>query len=70
MKATIPKIWIDDEAIYIRTDKGEVYRELFSEYSKLREASPAQRANYEFDNIGIHWEDLDEDLSYRGFMNK
>ena len=41
MKVTIPKIWMDDKAIYIQTDKGKVYKELFSKYPKLREATPA-----------------------------
>ncbi len=68
MKTTITKVWTDAEAVYIRTDKGEVYGEQFADYPRLADADPAQLARFESDNIGIHWEELDEDLSYRGFM--
>jgi len=70
METKIVKVWIDSEAVYIQTDKGEVFYECFADYPLLREASPSQRANFEFDNIGIRWEELDEDLSFNGFINK
>jgi len=68
MKTKIVKIWIDNEAVYIQTNKGDIFNERFANYSRLQTASPLQLANFEYDNIGIHWKDLDEDLSYRGFM--
>jgi len=70
MKAKIVKVWIDNENVYIETDKGEIFNERFADYPRLREALPSQRANFEYDNIGIHWEELDEDLSFNGFINK
>jgi hypothetical protein len=66
----IVRVWIDDNAVYIETDRGDIYSELFSDYPRLRNAIPSQRSNFEFDNIGIHWEELDEDLSYNGFLSK
>jgi hypothetical protein len=68
MKTTITKVWTDAEAVYIRTDTGEVYGERFADYPRLADADPEQLARFESDNIGIRWEELDEDLSYRGFM--
>ena len=32
-------------------------------YPRLQRASAAERANYEIMPMGIHWPDLDEDLS-------
>ena len=69
-KTEIVKIWIDSEAVYIQTNKGDVFNEQFANYPRLRTASHSQLANYEYDNIGIRWEELDEDLSYRGFMKQ
>ncbi|MDR2586253.1 MAG: DUF2442 domain-containing protein [Prevotellaceae bacterium] len=66
----IVKVWTDDNAVYIQTDKGEIYSEQFSNYPRLRTALPSQRSNFECDNIGIRWVDIDEDLSYYGFMCK
>ncbi|MDP3588320.1 MAG: DUF2442 domain-containing protein [Sulfuricurvum sp.] len=39
-------------------------------FPKLNHASPKQRNNYEIlgDGEGIHWEELDEDLSVKGFL--
>jgi Protein of unknown function (DUF2442) len=37
-------------------------------YPRLRSASAAQRANYEIMPMGIHWPDLDEDLSVAGML--
>ena len=68
MKTKIHKVWIDDEAVYIQTNKGEVFNEQFANYPRLHTASPLQRSNFEYDNIGIRWKELDEDLSYRGFF--
>ena len=68
MEHNIVKVWIDDKAVYIKTDKGDVYSELFSDYPRLRYAAADMRANFEYDNIGIRWEELDEDLCYAGFM--
>jgi hypothetical protein len=70
MKTTIVRVWIDNEAVYIQTDKGKIYHEQFEKYFRLHTASPLQRSNFEYDNIGIRWKELDEDLSYKGFMMK
>ena len=70
MKQKIVRVWIDDKAVYIETEKGEIYSEKFSDYPRLRYAIPSQRSNFECDNIGVRWEELDEDLSYNGFFRK
>jgi hypothetical protein len=70
MNTTIDKVWIDSDFVYIQTSIGEVFCECFADYPRLHVALPAQRANFECDNIGIHWEELNEDLSYKGFMKK
>jgi len=37
-------------------------------YPRLKGASDAQRANFEIMPMGIHWPDLDEDLSVAGML--
>ena len=34
-------------------------------YPRLLTATPQQRANYELSPFGVHWPDIDEDLSSR-----
>jgi Protein of unknown function (DUF2442) len=37
-------------------------------YPRLQKASAAARANYEIMPMGIHWPDIDEDLSIAGML--
>jgi len=37
-------------------------------YPRLQNASAAQRANFEIMPMGIHWPDIDEDLSVAGML--
>lgn len=37
-------------------------------YPVVRDASPAERNHIELSYTGLHWPDLDEDLSVRGFL--
>jgi hypothetical protein len=68
-KNEIKNVWLTDEAIFIETNDGRKEKELFSEFPRLRFASPEQRKKYTLDYFGIRWETLDEDLSYDGFFH-
>jgi len=64
----VEKIWLTDDAVWIRTKDGREACEYFAEYPRLKYATPEQRANYTADDFGINWPDIDEDLSYEGFF--
>ncbi len=64
---TIKKIWFDNNRIYGETDDGRVLWQSLLYYRRLLNASPAERENYEMDDEGIHWESLDEDVSFESF---
>lgn len=66
----IEKIWITDEAVWIRTAEGNEACEKFEDYPRLRNATQEQRLDYTADKFGLHWEALDEDLSFEGFFSK
>lgn len=68
-KNEIKDVWLTDEAIHIETSDGQQKKELFSEFPRLRFATPKQREGYTLNHFGIRWEALDEDLSYNGFFN-
>jgi hypothetical protein len=65
---TIEKIWLTEDAMWIRTADGKEACEYFADYPRLKFASPEQRAHYVADEFGINWPDVDEDLSYEGFF--
>ena len=63
----ISKIWFADDRIYGLTDDGRELWQSLLYYRRLRNASDEERANYEIDDEGIHWYDLDEDVSFESF---
>lgn len=66
----VEKIWMTESAIWIRTVDGKEACERFSDYPRLKEASTEQLQNYTTDAFGISWPELDEDLSFDGFLEK
>lgn len=64
----VDKIWITESAVWIRTADGREACEKFSDYPRLKYATPTQREHYSADAFGIHWEEIDEDLSFEGFF--
>lgn len=68
MKVNVSKVWLDERYVHILTSDGVERREAIANYERLRSASMEQLQNFETDNIGIHWPELDEDLSYEGFF--
>ena len=64
----IEKVWLTDTAIWIRTTDGREACEQFADYPRLRLASPQQRAAFTTDSEGIHWPELNEDLSFDGLI--
>ncbi len=68
MKVDVQKVWVDDKFVHILTADGIERRERIDNYESLRNATKEQLQDYEVDNIGIHWEQLDEDLSFEGFF--
>lgn len=70
MNVDVVKVWVDDKFVHILTADGVELMEVIAGYERLRNASSQQLQNFETDNIGIHWPDLDEDLSYEGFFKK
>ena len=64
----VERIWLTSDAVWIRTKSGDEACEYYADYPRLRFATLQQRANYKADDYGIHWPDIDEDLSYEGFF--
>ena len=63
----IRKIWFDGDYLYGEGDDGKTYRQSLLWYSRLREASEQERSQYTLSTIGIHWRNLDEDVSFESF---
>lgn len=66
----VARVWLTGEAVFVELNNGQIGRELFSDYSRLAAATESQRNAYHLSYFGIHWPDLDEDLSFQGFFSK
>ena len=66
----IKKIWLTKTAVYIETVNGKIAHEKFSDYPRLQRATLEQRKEYTVSSLGIHWKNLDEDLSFECFFKK
>ena len=64
----IEKLWFSDEKIYVLTDDGKLLWQSLLWYPRLLNATPEQRNNFEYDEIGIRWEEIDEDMSVESFL--
>jgi hypothetical protein len=64
----IQKLWFADEKIFILTDDGRELWQSLLWYPRLRRATREQRMKYEHDEIGIRWEEIDEDMSLESFL--
>jgi hypothetical protein len=61
------KIWFDEGQIFIKTMLGEQKSMPLKWFPKLLNASKEEREDYCISPFGIHWENIDEDLSFEGF---
>lgn len=64
---TIKKIWFDKDHIYGEYENGKSYNQSLLWYPKLLNATDDERNQYRFGFDGIHWRNLDEDISFESF---
>jgi hypothetical protein len=65
---SIEKLWFEDDKIFILTNEGKQLWQSLLWYPRLLHATLEQRNNFEYDNIGIRWEEIDEDVSVESFL--
>ena len=54
--------------IVVQMESGAKIRFPVAENPRLSRATPAQLNHIEISPFGLHWPDLDEDLSFRGLL--
>ena len=68
MEISINAIWFQDGSICIRMASGDARSLPLKWFPRLLNASQAKREQFELSPFGIHWPELDEDLSFEGFF--
>ena len=64
----IIKVWVDADGVYTQTEKGLIANYPFVMWKSLRDATDGQRRNFYLSYSGIHWPQIDEDLSFEGMF--
>ena len=64
----IQEVWVDDKCVYARTSNGLVANYPFSMWKRFEGSTSSQRQDFYLSYSGIHWPQLDEDLSFEGMF--
>ncbi len=67
---TATRVWCDDDSLWLELADGRRLAVPLADYPRLLHATAHQRARYELSGggRGIHWEEIDEDLSVAGLL--
>lgn len=70
-EAQVEQVWAENRVICIRLKNDAEFRFPASKNKKLADATDSQLSNVEIicDGTGLHWEELDEDLSINGILD-
>lgn len=63
----IKEIWFDADYIYGKDEEGREYKQSLLWYPRLLQANDKERSKYTFGFDGVHWRELDEDISFESF---
>jgi hypothetical protein len=66
---TVNKLWFSRGRIYIDKD-GKVQNQSLRFFPRLRKATEKQRSKWTESYFGLHWLDINEDISFESFTWK
>ena len=64
---TVKKLWIENERIFIETVNGEILSQPMCFFRRLKNATEQQQAQWSESRFGLHWKNIDEDISFESF---
>ena len=69
-EARASKVWFDHENLWVSLQDGRQLSVPLAYFPRLLKGSTSKRKKYELSGggTGIHWDDLDEDISVPGLL--
>ena len=64
---TVNRLWFENERIFIENTNGEVLSQPMRFFKRLTAATESQRSEWCESPFGLHWEKIDEDISFESF---
>jgi len=68
MTISATAVRFDKDAMWVDLTDGRTLGVPLAWFLRLLNATPAQRARVEMSRTGLHWEELDEDISIAGLI--
>ena len=63
----VQKVYFDDMYLYIVDEDGNTQRQSLLLYPHLMTASAIDREKYTSSSVGLHWRELNTDVSFESF---
>jgi hypothetical protein len=68
MNTSAKSVWFDDNSMWVELVDGRTLGIPLAWFPRLLHATPEQPQKYELTVSGIHWDELDEDISVAGLL--
>jgi uncharacterized protein DUF2442 len=68
MSISATAVRFDEHNMWVELTDGRTLGVPLAWFPRLLHATPAQREQVELSRVGLHWEDLDEDISIAGLL--
>jgi hypothetical protein len=69
MTISATAVRFDEHTIWVELSDGRTLGVPLAWFPRLLHAEPEQRARVELSRTGLHWEELDEDISIAGLLS-
>ena len=69
MNTSAKSVRFDDNSMWIDLSDGRILAVPLAWFPRLLHAAPEQRLKFEISQNGLHWGDLDEDISIAGLLS-
>jgi hypothetical protein len=69
-KASAARVWFDEDNLWVALADGRQLAVPLAYFPRLLHATPDQRQRFQMSGggTGLHWEELDEDISVEGLL--
>ena len=68
MSISATAVRFDEHTIWVALTDGRTLGVPLAWFPRLLQATPAQRERVELSRVGLHWGDIDEDISVAGLL--
>ncbi|MGC2782898.1 MAG: DUF2442 domain-containing protein [Roseiarcus sp.] len=68
MDTSATAVRFDDNSMWVELSDGRTLGVPYAWFPRLLNATPKQREAVEIGRFGLHWEDIDEDISIAGLL--